>query len=61
MATRAITQDVGELREDLVQLATRGIAVMPGESAQPGGLMNGGGVLSDWAATSISVQVNDGG
>ena len=60
MATRAITQDVGRLRDDLLRLATRGIAVRPGESVQPDSSINASGAFPDWAATSISVQVSDG-
>lgn len=54
-------EDLGALREDLGKLATRGISVVSDQSAGTAPSASGGaaGVPADWAATSITVQVDD--
>ena len=56
-ATRAIAQDVGNLRTALTQLATRGIAVVPGRDS--GTDSNAPAAPPDWAATSLTIVVSD--
>jgi hypothetical protein len=51
-AARAIAQDVGSLRMELTQLATRDI-ILASNPAAPA-------IPSDWAATSLTVVVSDG-
>lgn len=55
-------EDLGALREDLGKLATRGISVVSDQIAGATPSASGGttvGVAADWAATSITVQVDD--
>ena len=56
-AARGIADDIGQLREDLLHLATRDIVKAGGPRTMSD---NPNGGLSDWAATSVSVQVSDG-
>jgi hypothetical protein len=60
--SRGSSGDLGALREDLGKLATRGISVVSDQSAGTAPSAAGGataGVPADWAATSITVQVDD--
>ena len=52
VGARAISEDVGALRNDLTHLATRDIRLVSDPNSTG---------LSDWAAASLSVQVEDGG
>ena len=57
-ASRAVARDVGQLREDLIHLATRGVSTVPDrDSARPDAAS---ALAPDWAATSLTVQVDDG-
>jgi hypothetical protein len=54
--TRAIAERVAELREDFVQLATRDIVLAHDQGGTPA---SSTGTPADWAATSLTVQVNE--
>ena len=56
--TRGIGGDLGALREDLGQTATRGIKVVADSHAAHSELTAPSGPI-DWAATSVSVEVSD--
>jgi hypothetical protein len=55
MSTRAVAGEVAGLREDFAQLATRDIVLAHDQGPKP---MNSS-ATADWAATSLTVQVND--
>jgi hypothetical protein len=60
--SRAGGGDLGALREDLGKLATRGISVVSDQGGGAAPSASGGatpGVPADWAATSITVLVDD--
>jgi hypothetical protein len=56
-ASRAVPVDVAALRNDLIQLATRGIATIPDRG--PHGTGAAGVQVIDWTAASVTVQVED--